>query len=261
MSKRHPIESVTAIILAGGLGTRLRATVGNRPKPLAQINGRPFLDYQVAQLARAGVGEVMICVGYDAQSVVDAMGATCHGARLRYLRDWPLRGTGGALRSAIATLNAPTVMVLNGDSYSNADLPRLVAGHAANRKAQCTMLLAWCDDRSAFGGATLDEEGRIAAFQEKQPGIGPGYVNAGVYLFERSALAAIRPERTVSLEREVLPGLVGHGLYGWPDEAAFIDIGTPESYCRAHAFLRPHASIEPDAPVTPAASLRKDAAA
>ena len=255
MSTRRPIESVTAIILAGGLGTRLRATVGDRPKPLALINGRPFLDYQVAQLAQAGLREVLICVGYDSQSVVDAMGATCHGVRLRYLRDWPLRGTGGALRGAIVALNAPTVMVLNGDSYSNADLPRLVAGHVANREAQCTMLLSWIEDRAAFGGVTLTKDGRISAFQEKQPDIGAGYVNAGVYLFERSALAAIPADRVVSLERDVLPGLAGRGLYGWADEAAFIDIGTPESYCRAHAFLRPSALLKPDA------SRRKDAAA
>lgn len=237
-----PFAETTAVILAGGLGTRLRTAVSDRPKPMAQINGRPFLDYQVAQLAAAGLADILICVGYDAQSIVDTMGPSRHGARLRYLRDWPLRGTGGALRNAIAAIDSPSVMVVNGDSYSNADFPRFFAGHAANRNARCSLLLAWCEDRETFGGVELGDDGCITAFREKQPGIGPGYVNAGAYLFDRAVLAAIPADRVVSLERQVLPQLVGRGLYGWPDEAGFIDIGTPETYCRAHAFLRKDAA-------------------
>lgn len=235
---QNPFAGISAVILAGGLGTRLKSTVGDRPKPLAQINGRPFLDYQVAQLARAGISDVLICVGYEAQAIVDMMGASAHGASLRYLRDWPLRGTGGAVGAATAAINSATVLVLNGDSYSNADLAAFAGSHAGNPKAQCTMLLTEREDRADFGGVSLGENGQITEFMEKQPDIGPGYVNAGAYLFDRVALTEVPADRVVSLEREVLPGLIGKGLFGWADPAAFIDIGTPESYFRAHAFLR-----------------------
>jgi NDP-sugar pyrophosphorylase family protein len=104
------------------------------------------------------------------------------------------------------------------------------------------MLLSWRDDRDAFGGVTLDDERRVTAFKEKQEGIGPGYVNAGVYIFERATLAEIPQNRVVSLERDVLPKMIGRGLCGWVDEAAFIDIGTPDSYRRAHSFLREDAA-------------------
>jgi D-glycero-alpha-D-manno-heptose 1-phosphate guanylyltransferase len=261
MSKRQPFDGISAVILAGGLGTRLKAAVGDRPKPLAQINGRPFLDYQIAQLGRAGLADVLICVGFDAQSIVDTMGAARHGVRLRYLRDWPLRGTGGALRQSVAAIDSQTMLVVNGDSYSNADLGRFATGHARNPKARCSMLLSWRDDRADFGGVTLADDGRVTAFQEKQPGIGAGYVNAGIYLFDRTVLAGIPADRVVSLERQVLPGMVGRTLYGWPDEASFIDIGTPESYCRAHSFLRPDSFAKTDSFARTDAFPKKDAAA
>ena len=262
MRKPSPAVSRTAVILAGGLGTRLRAAVGDCPKPLAPINGRPFLDYQIAHLARAGFNDIILCVGYGAQDIVDALGAQLHGARLRYVRDWPLRGTGGALRNVLPALASPQVLVVNGDSYSTADLGAFAAAHAAGRPvAKCTMLLSWRDDRDAFGGVTIgdwgsgDREPRrgllppspipqplvpipITAFHEKQQGIGPGYVNAGVYMFERATLAEIKQDRVVSLERDVLPRMIGRGLAGWVDAAAFIDIGTPDSYRRAHTVLR-----------------------
>ncbi|MEZ5666635.1 MAG: nucleotidyltransferase family protein [Alphaproteobacteria bacterium] len=242
MAKTNPLVATTAIILAGGYGTRLKSAVSDRPKPLAEINGRPFLDYQIAHLARAGIRDVLLCVGYGAQMIVEKMGASCHGARLRYIRDWPLRGTGGALRQALPALEASTVLVLNGDSFSGADLRKLVEAHATRPNTQATMLLAWREDREAFGGVTLDDAGQIVAFREKQAGIGPGYVNAGAYVFSRSVLAGIPADRVVSLERDVLPAMVGKGLAGWVDEAAFLDIGTPENYFRAHSFLREDAA-------------------
>lgn len=242
MTGHSPLAKTTAVILAGGLGTRLKAAVSDCPKPLARINGRPFLDYQIAQLARAGVREIVLCVGYGAQEIVAMLGGDCHGVRLRYVRDWPLRGTGGALRNVLPAVSSAQVLVVNGDSYSAADLGRFAVAHVANPAAKCSMLLSWREDREAYGGVALGDDGSITAFHEKQDGIGPGYVNAGVYLFQRLALAEIRRDRVVSLERDVLPRMIGRGLRGWVDEAAFIDIGTPENYRRAHAFLREDAA-------------------
>ena len=242
MSKHTPFSKTTAVILAGGLGTRLKSTVGDCPKPLAPINGRPFLDYQIAQLARAGLTEIVLCVGYGAQDIVDALGGQCHGARLRYVRDWPLRGTGGALRNVLPALSTQSVLVVNGDSYSAADLSAFATAHAANPAAKCSMLLAWREDRDAYGGVTLAEDRRITAFHEKRDGIGAGYVNAGVYLFQRPTLAEIPQDRVVSLERDTLPKMIGRGLWGWVDAAEFVDIGTPDNYRRAHAFLREDAA-------------------
>lgn len=239
----NPLHAVTGVILAGGLGSRLRPAVSDRPKPIAAINGRPFLDYQVAQLAAAGIREAILCVGYQAQAIVEALGPTQHGVNLRYLRDWPLRGTGGALRNVLSVVNASRLLVVNGDSYSTADLQRFAAAHAKAPDARCTMLLSWRDDRSDCGGVTIDDDNRITAFHEKRADAGPGYVNAGAYLLDRTVLAEIPANRVVSLERQVLPNLVGHGLYGWVDDAPFIDIGTPENYRRAQRFMSKDAAL------------------
>ena len=236
-SRLQSLHGTTGIILAGGLGSRLRPAVSDRPKPIALVNGRPFLDYQISQLGAAGIQEVILCVGYEAQTIVETFGASQHGVSLRYLRDWPLRGTGGALRSVLSVANAARLLVVNGDSYSNVDLTAFAERHAAADGARCTMMLSWREDRSACGGVDLDDEGRITAFREKQQGAGPGHVNAGMYLLDRTVLAEIPANRVISLERQVLPKLVGQGLYGWVNSEEFIDIGTPENYRRAQTFM------------------------
>jgi NDP-sugar pyrophosphorylase family protein len=224
-----------AVVLAGGLGSRLRAVVGDRPKALAPVAGRPFLEYLLRHLADAGVREAVLCTGFGADAVAEVMGDGARfGLRLRYSREDRPLGTGGALRQAAAMLGPGPALVLNGDSLVSLPLAALCALHAG-RAARATLLLARVPDCSRFGAVSIDPDGRMLRFEEKHRA-GPGLVNAGVYLVEQSVLQTIPGGREVSLEKEVFPGLIG-GLYGLVVDTELVDIGTPESLAAAQRLF------------------------
>lgn len=226
----------TALIFAGGLGTRLRAAVADRPKVLAEVLGRPFLAYLLDQVATAGVREVVLATGYMAEQVEAAFG-TAHGPlRLRYSREATQLGTGGALRLASELLVGDPVLVMNGDSYCHADLAALCAA-PADRGATAAMLLTEVADVSRYGAVVQRADQMLDSFVEKGGATGPGWINAGAYVLPRDVIEAIPAGRPVSLEKEVLPFLVESGLLGVRAPGPFLDIGTPESYAAATAFF------------------------
>jgi NDP-sugar pyrophosphorylase family protein len=230
------LHSLTAVILAGGLGTRLRDVVNDVPKPMAEVAGRPFLAYLLDQLAEAGVRRVVLCTGHLAERVVAGLGEQYAGISLIHSREDQPLGTAGALRQAQSHIDSETAIVLNGDSYCQADLSGFYAQHVA-RNAAGSLLLVRQTNTQSFGRVELDSEGKIERFLEKGTSAEPGWINAGVYLLSRSLIAEIAPGRAVSLERETFPAWIGRGLYGDPRGAAFLDIGTPESYRRAEQFF------------------------
>jgi len=230
------VSSVTAAILAGGLGTRLRSVVADRPKILAEIRGRPFLGYLLDQLADAGLRTVVLCTGHMGDKVQAVFGDSHRGVRLVYSQEpFPL-GTGGAIRLAASRLASPTVLVLNGDSYCEADVGAFWSDHCA-AGSRATLVLVRVEDASRFGQVELDETGRIVRFEEKGARTGAGWINAGMYLIDRQWVEAIPAGKAVSLEREVFPGWIDRGLRGWRTSGRFLDIGTPESYREADQFL------------------------
>jgi NDP-sugar pyrophosphorylase family protein len=230
------LAAIPVAILAGGLGTRLRPVIGERSKVVAEVNGRPFLAHLLDQLARFGFRDVVLCVGWQADAVEAALG-TAHGPlRLRYSRESEPLGTGGALRLALPLLEGPAAMVLNGDSYCDADLAAAWSEHRA-RRATATLVLVEMADTSRYGRVEVDAEGVIQRFTEKQESSTPGWINAGIYLLARSRIEAIPPGRVLSFERDVLPGWIGTGLRGYCTSARFIDIGTPQSYSAASRFF------------------------
>jgi NDP-sugar pyrophosphorylase family protein len=223
-----------AVILAGGLGTRLRAVVADRPKVLAEVDGRPFITYLLDQVASAGCHEVVLCTGYLGEQIEAAIGPTYRGLEVTYSREAQPLGTGGALRLAVERLDAPEMLVLNGDSFCAASLAPFAEWHTA-RGSQASLLLAWVPDASRYGTVVLDASCRIQRFEEKRAANGPGWINAGVYLLKRDLLASLPADAVVSLEREVFPRWC---LYGFRVEAPFIDIGVPAEYARALAFFQ-----------------------
>lgn len=230
------VSSVTAAILAGGLGTRLRSVVSDRPKILAEIRGRPFLSYLLDQLAEAGLRTVVLCTGYLGDKVQALFGDSHRGVSLVYSQEPHPLGTGGAIRLAANRLVSPTVLVLNGDSYCQADLGAFWSDHCA-AGARATLLLVRVDDASRFGQVEMDEAGRIIRFEEKGARTGAGWINAGMYLIDRQWVERIPSGKAVSLEREVFPGWIEGGLRGWRSPGRFLDIGTPESYQEADQFF------------------------
>jgi NDP-sugar pyrophosphorylase family protein len=239
VTKSNALAEIPVAILAGGLGTRLRPSIGERPKVVAEVNGRPFLAYLLDQVARFGFRDVVLCVGWQADAVEAALGAHHGPLRLRYSREPAPLGTGGALRLALPLLAGPAAMVMNGDSYCDADLAAAWAWHREKR-ASATLVLVEMADTSRYGRVELNESdpsGSICRFLEKQQGSTPGWINAGIYLLDRSRIESIAADRALSFERDVLPGWVGAGLMGHRAEARFIDIGTPQSYSAASRFF------------------------
>lgn len=231
--------SIPAVVLAGGLGTRLRSVVADRPKVLADVGGRPFLTYLLDFLARHGFRRAVICTGYMAGAVRAALGETYRGVALDYSEETVPLGTGGALRLALPLVDSPRVFVMNGDSYCDADARAFVRSCAAETDSPAgDLVVVRQNDTGRFGRVLFDDRGRVTAFEEKGRSAGPGWINAGLYLLSRPLLESIPAGRAVSLEREVFPAWAGRGLVAWPTDGAFIDIGDPASYAAAEAFFK-----------------------
>jgi D-glycero-alpha-D-manno-heptose 1-phosphate guanylyltransferase len=237
VSGAEALARVPVAILAGGLGVRLRPALGERPKVLAEVAGRPFLAYLLDQVAEAGFRDVVLCTGWRADVVEHALGSAHGPLRLRYSPEKEPLGTAGALRHALPLLEGETVLVMNGDSFCDADLAGAWDWHRAVR-SQATLLLVEVDDASRYGRVEVDAAGAICRFAEKQPGAGAGWINAGIYWLARARIESIASETPLSLERDVFPGWIGRGLAGLRTTARFLDIGTPRSYADASAFFR-----------------------
>jgi len=236
------LGNVTAAILAGGLGTRLRSLSANRPKVLFKVNGRPFLSYLLDELVEAGVRRAVLCTGYLGEQVMAAFGDSYGDLRLTYSQEGSPLGTAGALRLALPFLRSHIVLIMNGDSFCRVNLRSLTSWHREHG-AKATLLLSRVPDVSRYGRVRLNSTGRIISFDEKPVDGGPGWINAGIYLLNRGILEEIPAGKKVSLEKEILPGLVGHGLFGFRSKGSFLDIGTPETYTEAGRFFNRFAAM------------------
>lgn len=232
------LESVTAVILAGGLGTRLRSIVSDVPKVLAKVLGRPFITYLLDQLAQAGVREVVLSTGYKGGVVTKSIGDRYKSLHILYSpEDEPL-GTGGALELAARRYPSDPMLVMNGDSFIDADLKGFLSWFC-QLKCQAGLIVTQVSDTSRFGAALLRDDGLVLGFQEKGANGGPGLINAGVYLFRKEFLAALPHGRFFQLEHELFPRLAGTSLYAYRCQGRFIDIGTSDSYVAAERFFSP----------------------
>jgi NDP-sugar pyrophosphorylase family protein len=229
--------NVQAAILAGGLGTRLRSAVADRPKVLALVHGRPWITLLLDQLAGVGIRETILLTGYKAERVHEALGTKYAGMRLRHSAETTPLGTAGALRGALPFLTNPSVLLMNGDSFCDVDLPAFYDFHR-RQEADISMVLARCPDPARFGSVRMETDGRVATFAEKAQSFGSGWINAGIYEMETSLIEEIPANRQVSLEKEMFPAWIGSkAFYGFQTEGRFIDIGTPESFAQAAAFI------------------------
>jgi D-glycero-alpha-D-manno-heptose 1-phosphate guanylyltransferase len=226
-----------AIILAGGKGTRLQSVISSLPKPMAPIAGNPFLEYLLLQLKSFSVNDILLSVGYKKDSVISYFSnGSKWDINIAYVPENVPLGTGGAIREALRFIDDEYVLVLNGDSYINVDLSHYINWHF-RKECNASIVITKMDNTSRYGTIELDIKDRINKFIEKEENKGPGWINAGVYLFHRSVFQNKSPLTFCSLEKEVLPNLIEKGLYGYQCHGAFIDIGTPESYNQATSFF------------------------
>ena len=229
----------TAIILAGGLGTRLKKVVQDLPKPMALIRGRPFLEYQMDFWISQGVTKFILSVGYLNQKIINHFGDNYHTVPIDYfVEDEPL-GTGGALLLAAQDLKE-TFVVLNGDTFFEIDLNYLIAFHK-KQQAELTLSLFKSNQLGRYMGVNLADDGKILSLQSEGNKL-TLLANGGVYLVNPSVLKRLNDKSYIksSLENDLLPQFIslGVGLYGLESTGKFIDIGLPEDYYRAQKILK-----------------------
>lgn len=223
-----------ALILVGGEGTRLRPLTSRMPKPIVPLVDRPFMAFMLEWLARHGVDDVIMSCGFLATQVREVLGdGSAYGVRLRFVEEPEPRGTAGALKYAEELLE-PRFLMLNGDVLSDMDLSAQIAAHERNG-ARATLALVGVDDPSPYGLVRCNDDDSVREFVEKPSSeqIDTNFISAGAYVLERDVVDLIPPDRSVSIEREIWPQLVGAGLFAFRHEAYWLDIGKPETYLQA----------------------------
>lgn len=228
-----------ALILCGGKGSRLASVVHDRPKPLAPIDGRPFLDFVLDHLVETGVvSRIVLATGHLAAQIESHYGQSYCGIPISFSEEPTPLGTGGAVLHALrqTTISRP-FLLLNGDSFVDATVTEMLLLHE-QEGAALTLALYPLDDTARFG--TVDIEiGRVKQFIEKSGIAKPGLINAGIYVVDPTALQPWEEiSGSLSLETDLLPALVAaQCVCGLRTGTRFIDIGLPETYCTAQAFF------------------------
>ncbi len=224
-----------AILLAGGFGTRLRRVVNDRPKAMALISGRPFIEYVIRGLKEQGITDIIFAVGYRGSMVEEYFkDGSDLGVDIRYSYEERPLGTAGAIKLAAGLLDEEDLkdgfLALNGDTYYKIDYSRFAA---LKREKDLDMVLVLRDvpDISRYGATTIDDNGIVTAFDEKRDEDRPGTINGGVYLLTGKLISTI-PDGMVSIEHEMIPGWLREGcrIGGFVNDGYFIDIGIPDDY-------------------------------
>ena len=228
----------TAIILAGGFGTRLQTVVSDLPKPMAPVNGEPFLNYQLNYLKHFGVKKVIFSVGYLAEKIQEYYKSEYKGIQITYVKETAPLGTGGGIRLAMEQCTNEFALVLNGDSFFDVDLHEFSKLHI-NEDSQISLSLRKVNDSSRYGTIETDDNDRVISFKEKSTSTATvtnaGRINGGVYILNKELyLNKTKPEINFSIEKDFfekqLSNLV---IKGFEFNGFFIDIGIPEDYNRA----------------------------
>jgi D-glycero-alpha-D-manno-heptose 1-phosphate guanylyltransferase len=225
--------NVPAFLLVGGLGTRLRSLLSSTPKPLASVGNRLFLELLVRQLQSQGILRLVMCTGYLAEQVEKSFGDGRNwNLSIEYSKELRPLGTAGAVKLAAEHLgDSEDFLVMNGDSFTELDFRRLLKFHR-QKAGLITMSVVRVENAARYGTVSLDSNSRVTGFLEKTSRLLPGWINAGVYVFNRKMLEHIG-STPASLEKDIFPRLLNYGVYAVAEHGIFIDIGTPEDYQRA----------------------------
>ena len=225
-----------AVILAGGLGTRIRNITKDKiPKSMLPIKGKPFLEYIIEYLKEYDVNRIILCTGFKREIIRDYFGSgKKYGVNIIYSEEETPLGTAGAIKKAEPMISGDKFLLLNGDTLFKINLKELIKFHK-DKNAKITIALKYMDDTFRYGRVEINAQFRVTNFVEK--GVKePGYINGGVYVLNRTVLEVIN-EFPASFEKEVLPQFTQRRLYGKVFNDYFIDIGVPKDYERAKQEL------------------------
>lgn len=229
--------SMDAVILCGGKGTRLKSVVPDLPKPMAALNDKPFLELLLDYAAGFGFKRFILAAGYRGDVIEKHFSGAFPGLEIAVSRETEPLDTAGAVKNAASLIRTPQFLVMNGDSICRIDLRAFMDFHFS-RRGRASVAVAKVADAGSFGSIVKDAGDRILSFREKVPA-GAGYVNAGIYILDKTVLDAVPPGARYSMERELLPALISGGeVYGYETESRLFDIGTPEGYREAGDKLR-----------------------
>jgi D-glycero-alpha-D-manno-heptose 1-phosphate guanylyltransferase len=221
-----------AIILAGGLGTRLWSVIKDIPKPMAEVCGRPFLCYILDFLHTQGIERVILSVGYKWEIIRNFFGNQYKNLKLEYAIENKPLGTGGGLKNALKYVCEEEVFVLNGDTFFDIDLNLFYNLHKS-KNSKLSIALKKTENTERYGVVEIDENNRIVSFLEKEKRVS-GFINGGIYLLNKNFFNALSPEGNFSLEKDFLERFYrDYEFFGFPFDGFFIDIGAPEDYERA----------------------------
>jgi len=224
-----------AIVLAGGFGSRLRERVPDLPKPMAPVAGRPFLEYVLDQLIEGGVSNIILSVGYRADSIMAHFGSVYRSATVSYAIETTPLGTGGAIAHAMRQQDNGPIIVLNGDTYLKIDFAELTRWYQ-RMPSKVAMVLREVPDVARYGTVLVSGE-QVSGFAEKGK-IGPGLINAGVYIIESGIFKTVGLSGSFSLETDFLQSFCDVLMpRAFITDAYFIDIGIPDDYDRAQREL------------------------
>ncbi len=223
-----------AIILAGGLGTRLKPAVSDVPKSMAPVNGRPFLEYLLDWLIVEGISRVILSVGYKADIIRDHFGDRYQSVEMAYAMEEEPLGTGGGIRNAFRHAKGEEAFVLNGDSLFEVGLPEMFEFHREG-EGLITIALRYVADAGRYGMVRTDHLHRIIGFSEKQQDAGPGFINGGIYILNRAFITGERFGDRFSIEKDCFETYYRDVvMLGFPSDGYFLDIGVPDDYNKAH---------------------------
>lgn len=227
--------NMDVLILCGGKGSRLQKVLSDRPKPMAEINGRPFLDILINYVSSFGLRRFILCAGYMSDYIYQHFSSESKPLEFVFSKEKMPLGTGGAVKNAEKFIKTSPFLVMNSDSFCPVDLSSFLNFHI-NKGALLSMVVAQAESSGDFGSIVLDGSKRVVRFEEKVSK-DKALINAGIYLFEKDVLSAIPRDVEYSLEYDFFPNLVGQKFYGFTTGARLIDIGTPERYEQAKRFF------------------------
>ena len=228
--------NIDVLILCGGQGRRLHKVISDRPKPMAEINGRPFLDILISYVSSFGLKRFILCTGYMVDYIDQYFSSKNDSIEFVFSKEETPLGTGGAVKNAERFIKTSPFFVMNGDSFCSVDLIRFLNFHKS-KDALLSMVVTKAKSSGDFGSLVLDNSEKIVRFKEKVRK-DRALINAGIYLFEKDVLFSIPRDVAYSLEHDFFPKLAGQKFYGYTTTARLIDIGTPERYEEAKRFFK-----------------------
>ena len=236
MNNRLDPDALDTVILCGGLGTRLQNILKDKPKPMADFNDRPFLDLLIEYVGRFGFKRFILCSGHKGDPVKEYFKDKNNDKTFIISQETSPLGTAGAIKLAGPLIKSNIFLAMNGDSFCDIDLTAFIDFHYS-KCALASVALVPIEDTRDYGRVVLGNDDEIIRFDEKSDTPASGWINAGIYIFNKSFLESIPVGKKASLEKELFPSITGKGLYGFATQSRLLDIGTPERLELARQLL------------------------